>query len=533
MILWLSALCEESITPEELERLEERLRGDTGARAYYLRFMQMRALLEKFPPMAEEEEEIEEAMGRGKRRFFRGSWVGYAAAACVAIGLTVLAQQAWMRSTGKGLVEGTEYVGTLVFSEDCVWAMPEPLVEGQRLPKGRLHLEKGTAVVRFDGGAALVLTGDTELELESPGSGRLVRGEVVVRAEDGAEGFILETPERELIDLGTEFAVKVESSGATELHVMEGEVALGEDKGYGGGREVVHAGNAVRLDKRAPISKQEVALSAARFDEVVRRAQPRERRDLMWVYDGFQHEAGVYEAGELDGGKGWAGPWRLRTEEEFGGSRPDTSTEMRIVESKLNVVWPVKGGLLGMLEMTPGENYRVRPMAEPIDMSTYGIRYFSFMVREPEHREFGPGDAGEGMRVTFRSSKDYLGDALSFGWSDRMESRIIAGKGMTFPSRAECLPGQTIFCVGKIISRPYGEDEISFRMYAEDEELDFAEPQTWDVQARGVKQEVSYDLMLLSSEGEHARIFDEIRIGPSWRSVVPIRVAGGVRGDGL
>lgn len=521
---WLAALCEETITEEEMRVFEARLRADAGARAYYLRYMQMRALLEKFPPPAEDEEEIEAAVRAGGARGWRGAWWGYAAAACVAIGLTVAAQRAWVGSTGAGVGETAEYVGTLVFSEDCVWEMPDgALQEGQRLRKGRLHLGEGTAVVRFDGGAALVLTGETALELDSPGSGRLLFGEVVVRADEGAEGFVLATPESELVDLGTEFAVKVDSNGATELHVLEGEVAL---RGEQRGGEVIHAGKAVRLDKRAPVSKREVAMDADRFDDVVRRAKPRERRDLMWVYEGFQHEPAVYAAGDLDGGKGWAGPWRLRTEEEYGEGRADTSTDMRIVESKLNVTWPVKGGLLGMMEFGPGKNYRVRPLANRFDMGKHGIRYFSFMVREPAHRKFTPGDAREGMRLTFRSSEDYFGEALSFGWTHRMEPRIRTGDGRTFSSTAEYAPGQTIFCVGKVISRPHAEDEISFRMYAEGEELDFVEPQSWDVQARGLKQSAAYDLVLLSSEGEHARIFDEIRIGPSWRSVVPIKASG-------
>ena len=65
----------------------------------------------------------------------------------------------------------SDFIATLIFADTCRWADASlPLVEGQRLAKGELHLVEGLAMVRFDGGATAVLSGDVRLELESRGS---------------------------------------------------------------------------------------------------------------------------------------------------------------------------------------------------------------------------------------------------------------------------------------------------------------------------------------------------------------------------
>jgi ferric-dicitrate binding protein FerR (iron transport regulator) len=83
-------------------------------------------------------------------------------------------------------------------------------------------------VLRFESGAEVVMMEETEIELESRGSLRLLSGNLTVRAPEEAAGFVVRTPMSEVTDLGTEFAVSVGSKGATEVHVMEGQVALGK-----------------------------------------------------------------------------------------------------------------------------------------------------------------------------------------------------------------------------------------------------------------------------------------------------------------
>ena len=73
----------------------------------------------------------------------------------------------------------------------------------------------------------------------------LHRGDVVVRASDEAAGFRLLTPSSELIDLGTEFSVRVAEAGATTLNVLDGEVSVRPLKTGNANAQVLQAGKAV------------------------------------------------------------------------------------------------------------------------------------------------------------------------------------------------------------------------------------------------------------------------------------------------
>ena len=339
---------------------------------------------------------------------------------------------------------------------------------------------------------------------------------MVVLAEDGAQGCTLHTPVSEFVDLGTEFAVVVETSGATELHVHDGEVKFGE-------KEILNAGKALRFDT-TKADPHEVALTAPRFEEVIRKANPRPRADLMTAYDGFHYSPGLLSLTETSRGKGWKGPWRRRSDEECHRSSAEvTPDHFRIVHGEMNVTWPVPGGRLGMLEM-PGNSFYVRELDHHIPMDSDRITFFSLMVKETERPEgSGASRRREALRLTFRNSSDYFGEALSFGHGPRFVPHIQSGLDGCFRSPFPLPAEQTTLWIGKIVSRRHGADEIYFRVYGEKDELDYAEPATWQVASRHLERDARFDLVLLSSTGESTRIVDELRIGPTWRSVAPLQ----------
>ena len=409
-------------------------------------------------------------------------------------------------------------IATLLLEENCRWHSGTNLAEGQRLAVQSLSLQSGVAVIRFDGGAELIMTGETSLALRSAGSAELQHGEVVIRAEEGAEGFKLGTPASPLTDLGTEFAVRVDRAGTTEVHVLDGEVEYLQ----GDSPEVIRAGKAIRF---AGANKQieDVQLNSPRFDEVVRRVNPRPQPQRMWVYEGFHYEPGNLPLDETTKGKGWAGPWRLRLPQERARPVEEVSPDhFEIVHGQLNVTWPVPGGRLGMLKLPGGGAFYVRPLAKSIDLDRDGVTFFSMMVRETE-RPTERRQPQELMRLTFRSSDDYFGESISFGHGPGYRPRVQCGKGITHTSPLVLPAEQTTLWIGKIVSRKTGEDEIYFRVYGENDVLNYAEPATWHVVTRGVELGAHLDRVLLSSSGTTARIVDELRIGPTWRSVAPMQ----------
>jgi len=508
---------DDSITAEETVRLEALLRDDPEARSHYLRFLQLDALLERFAPTEEPLGAVESVGFSLWRNRVAIGWL--AAAASV-----ILLAAGWFvySLTRSGVADDLEWVATLVLTEDCQWNGNRPS-EGQRIDTGPLELVSGTAVLRFDGGAEVVLAGPVGLTVMGPAVASLAYGSVVVRAEDGAEGFRLSTPRGELIDLGTEFAVRVEGNGDTELHVHEGEVAVG------GGVEfqpenVIKEGHAVKI-RPGSGGFDRVALGAPRFRELLARAGPKEQRDLMTAYEGFHTDPGVYTPGDLDLGKGWAGPWRQRRPGEMRGHLKMAAGMMTIAHSRMDVTWPIKGGKAGMLEMPPGASVWLRRMNEPIRTKSGEIRYFSFLVTEPK-LEVGRKRDGKlernDLRFTFRSSAEYFGESLSIGWGEGQQPRVSIDHGVAAKSVRRIPEDSTVFCVAKIMTRQTGGDRVHFRFYTDGEELDLIEPAEWDITLSGLDLSCNLDLIVLTSNSAETRYVDEIRLGPSWRSVTPV-----------
>ncbi len=414
-------------------------------------------------------------------------------------------------------------VGTVILSENCQWES-DLIDEGSRLLEGPLRLRVGLAVIRFDGGAELILQDDTELQLLSVGTVKVNHGNIVVRAVDSAVGFRVITPASEVIDLGTEFSVKVSERGETQLEVLEGEVSVRPLDVHPDRVQVLTEGNSVVVDD-AKSEPRNTELQAERFDALIAKARPKSRADLMYAYEGFFYDEGELALEQSTRGKGWVGPWRKRTDAEGAKGEPDTGTSdaLRIVHGQMNVTWPVPGGRLGMLQFPPGKSFRIREMRRPIDLGRDGIYYFSLMVRESDISE-RPSQARpqESMRLTFRSEEAYFDESLSFQISLKRTPQIQTGLGVGFASAAESSPDQTTLWIGKIVARENGEDEVSFRVFAESDELTYAEPAVWHVVSRNLDLSAKLNLVLLTSTGTTPRIVDELRIGPTWRSVTPM-----------
>ncbi len=524
----LTQLSDGTQTEAHTHRLNELLRGDPEACELYLNHAALEAQLHR--EFGKAPAELLPGFSLSTSRMPARSkvvsvqlWLRTAAAAALAVCATWFALDGRdterTPKTAAPSARREARVATVLFAEDCEWSPVRAVSEGERLSADKLHLMKGLAILRFDGGAEMVLRGETELVLHSATHAKLVRGDVVLRAEgEEAAGFKLDTPSASLLDLGTEFAVKVTGCEVTELHITEGAVSFEQ----GGVTETLQAGKAVRLEHAKP--PQAITGEAPRFAQLVREANPRERPEMMIVYDGFNGKEGSYPPSSMSFGKGWAGPWRLRREEEFiGRGLPDTTTDMRIVHGEQSLPWRMNRGGIGMLEMPAGVCVRIRPMVLPLEMGCDGITYFSLITQEPVRPEPGNRTKTESLRFAFRSSTDFSGDFLSFGYGPDQKPYISGASFGNMQSLKSIPSGQSLLWIGKIIRRAEGDDEISFRIYGQKDELDYAEPKTWHVNARGVHMDASLDLLVLSSMGNAPRMVDEIRIGATWRSVVPIK----------
>lgn len=121
-----------------------------------------------------------------------------------------------------------EYVARLTRMIDCQWAegslAPMP---GVHLRAGRqLELVEGLAEIEFKCGTVVILESPATFQPESENVGFLQIGKLTALVPERARGFVIQSPNITVVDLGTEFAVHVEKAGASEVYVFQGEVEV-------------------------------------------------------------------------------------------------------------------------------------------------------------------------------------------------------------------------------------------------------------------------------------------------------------------
>ena len=251
----LKALSDGTLSPEESERLDSILKEDAEARAFYLRYMNVDALLGwrlgPVPevPLASDRESLENDKLRsaqvempsaersntstkpGKKRRWLGGLAVCAMLAGVAVGVPIgwLLNESPERTATNGVPE-RDFVATLVsVSDDAVWKESHSAARlpGEGLDKGWLRLEAGVVEMRFACGARVQLEGPAAFGVDSPLRGFLEYGKVSVRAPEGARDFVIGTSSMEVVDLGTQFNLSInEETGEADVEVVEGLVDL-------------------------------------------------------------------------------------------------------------------------------------------------------------------------------------------------------------------------------------------------------------------------------------------------------------------
>ena len=485
---------------EELAQLESWLREDEDFRLDYLRYQNVDVALEMVALS-------ETAVPSSETRAVKWKvWPTLAAAAVFAV-LGLLAGLVWQSpETTK------EYVATLALAEQCEWENGEPLMEGQRVAAGSLRLRSGTAMLRFDAGASVLMRGAVELELRSRSRAVLRGGEVMVRAEEEAAGFLLETPASQVTDLGTEFAVKVERSGATEVHVLEGLVSYRKPESgpdpMSSGESLLTAGHAVRYDTPAQEAPREVALLPGRFDEALNAAVAAKKETALLAHEPFAYAAEVLPVHEAEGGIGWQGPWQPA------GTWPypeDPQRPLRFVSSPA-----IQGGRL--LNASDAFPQILRKLATPIRMDRDGIYYFSARVRWVPGTS--PVQVMRQARIILRSSSDPKNGRYVLNLPTCLLPQIQRHDLDIFTSREKVIAGNLQRWVLKIVARKHGDDELHFRVFQESEPPGLVEPEKWHLNLLHERSEASLDQIVLDTYlAPDPAAFGDIRLGTSWHSV--------------
>ncbi len=219
---WCHALVDGIISAEDHAALEQRIQNNAAARRLYVRCMGLSASLQEYAGGSLANSKVT-PMRSSKATWLW--WTGAAAAALVGAWL-VFSHQPGTAPTVALEEEAAEGIAMLASTENCTWEKGSPAV-GESFSAGRtLHLLKGLAEVAFDCGARVMLQGPTTVELTSAWAATLKQGSLHANVPPEAIGFRVVNPEVDVVDLGTEFSVVTDESGASEVFVHQGAVEV-------------------------------------------------------------------------------------------------------------------------------------------------------------------------------------------------------------------------------------------------------------------------------------------------------------------
>lgn len=214
--------------------------------------------------------------------------------------------------TGVAKVQQDDDLGAVVAqitgTHNCRWARPELAIDyGSTLRTGqRVELEEGLAEITFENGATMLLEGPASFVVDAADKLGLVSGRLAAIVPQRAGGFRIHTQTLEVVEVGAEFGVWAQESGAAELHVFNGLVKA--DVRDGDGRTLrrleLNGAEAVRFNPTSTTVVEFPADDAKFVRNIVPVSGP---HDGLLAYEGFRYPEGPLEA--QNGGFGWAGPW--------------------------------------------------------------------------------------------------------------------------------------------------------------------------------------------------------------------------------
>ena len=169
--------------------------------------------------------------GRHARFKLLLGWGSMAAALVIAISLTFVfsgnnntARNAGLGPQPERHVEPTSYA-KLLGTHLAQWSGPRPGVDGV-ITAEPMELTNGYAELELTDGARVIVQAPAQFEVIGGNRMVLHTGSLVAKVPLHAHGFTVHTGKISVVDLGTEFGVKVAEDGVVTTAVFDGEVVL-------------------------------------------------------------------------------------------------------------------------------------------------------------------------------------------------------------------------------------------------------------------------------------------------------------------
>ena len=201
-------------------------------------------------------------------------------AAALAVGLVIAGGIAFVASQRRGKTEPPvaaepvaepqpqDHLATVTKTRFLLAVDPEKsLLAGVPLDAGRVAILGGAVELTIRNGVVIVLEGPGDIELKDDMRAFLHAGSAVVRVPKGMSGFRLDTASTDVLDLGTEFAVRVMPDRMTDVQVYDGAVVATGNLGAAASRfpQRLEMGQAARFSPSPEQPPQQIAYAEERF----------------------------------------------------------------------------------------------------------------------------------------------------------------------------------------------------------------------------------------------------------------------------
>lgn len=268
-----------ALDDEERGELERTLLVSPAARAEFWRQARFHSLLARWgqESWGEQLAATGASGGGGTAARAQGRAARWLAAAAVVV---LTAGVAVMLGRRPAEVADAHGVAVLALQADARWSGCEsPPRAGQVLAPGDFELARGVAQVEFFNGTRLLAEGPARFTIIDGMRAFCHAGRLRVHVPPRARGFTIDSPGLTVVDLGTEFALRVEPGAPPEVHVFAGLVEM-KLAGRSDQPVPLHAGHAIKLRDRQfePITVDPQAFPDEQ--EVARRASEASRAAL-------------------------------------------------------------------------------------------------------------------------------------------------------------------------------------------------------------------------------------------------------------
>lgn len=507
-----------TLSEAEHHALQEQLQSDAAARSMFRERMDLEAGLRTWAADSVVDQQAAVTTDPSNENRRRSSWRW--SVTLLAAAASILAMAVWwtqqpgseqpqlvekqVRPTPE-IIRPTElFLGRLAQHPDSRWRQPPSLRDG-RFSAGTIELTAGAAELRFDSGTNVVLEGPCELVIETVDSARLLAGTVFVDVTEVSMGFILETPEAQIIDEGTQYAVTLDLE-ATEVHVFDGSVIWTPTHLKADFADRITSGEARRYLRSEPGRSHRIPIGQRQF---VRKIEAEVRHaggsDLL-AYDGFENLAGQLRRGRS--GFGWAGGW-----ESTGRGRGPLA---EVIDVPDDVAFGTQRSGRRLLSLRDGDSLR-RQFERPIVLHPGTAHFVSLLVSRQATADGEDTSLQMVLEPESNSPRYARRHSVCFGITSDGQP-FVNNAGAIQETAASLTVGDPYLLVFKYEVHEH-DGAANLRVYRVGEQVEPIEPLVWTVNgiaSPGPPEFASFRITL----GRRAEAYvDELRIGTSWSAV--------------